>query len=240
MKVLFGLDRIVVEGVEKVPSVSELCEMDKRLIYIGDVTDSPQGIQFHDSFLHVLEPTEFYTITGAEFIDEKTCIILTERHFFDEQSSVLENLYKNNRKEIYVGDVCDGSGKTGEVWHDTYKMGLSSDILFTKEEDGTLAVVEPPIENCFSVPDTFCYRLVVKEPNQPEKHYAFFIGISAFNAWTRLQYNKKEGQEILHSLEPDYTKFLYVGERKEFESYPQLVKTYPTSYSDTGFLNVHK
>ena len=238
MKILFGIDGIVVEGAESVPSADELCKMDKRFIYVGDVTDS-QGNQFCDAFIHVLKTTEFFTITGTRFIDEKTCILKTEMHFFGKDSDILKDLYNNNRNEIYVGDVCDGSGQTGEVWHDTYKRGLGSNILFTKNEDGSLDAVEPPIANCLSVPDRFGFRLVVKKQNQPEKHFAFFFGMDAFNEWMRLEYNKEEGQEIFHSLNPDYTRFLQFDECEEFEKLPKLVKTYPTCYSNNGFLNVH-
>ena len=139
-----------------------------------------------------------------------------------------------------MGDVCDGTGRTGEVWHDTYKRGLSSNTLYTKKGDGTHIFVDPPIEGCFSVPDRFGFRIVVETPNQPEQHYAFFYGMSAFNRWTYLKYHAREDQEVLHNLDPDYTKFLYPVECKEFEQYPQLVKAYPKSHSCKGYLYLNE
>ena len=239
MKVRFSLNGIVIEGIEKVPTVSKLCEIDKRLLYIGDFVDS-KGNVINDAFLHVLKPTEFFTIKDTKFISEKTLLLNTEMHYFENYSSILGDLFNNHREEIYVGDVCDGSGTTGEVWHDTYKMGLSSNELYTKNEDGTHEKVEPPYENCFTVPDRYGFRLVLKTPNEPDKHYAFLYGISAFNQWQQLKYYAEEGQEVLHSLDPDYTKFLYSDECFEFEKYPELVKSYPKSYSRKGFLDINR
>ena len=139
-----------------------------------------------------------------------------------------------------MGDVCDGTGRSGRVWHDAYKASLSSNTLYTKKEDGTHIIAKPPIENCFSVPDRFGFRIVVKTPNQPEKHYAFFFGLSAFNQWVYLKYHASKDQKVLHNLDPDYTKFLYYDECEKFEKYPQLVKAYPKSYSSKGYLNLNK
>ncbi len=239
MKIRFGIDGIVVEGLEEVPSTYELCKMDKRLLYIGNIRDS-EGNLIHDAFIHVLNPTEIFTIEKTKEIEENTFLLKTEMHYFGKNSPILKYLYDNNSGEICVGDVCDGSGRTGEVWHDTYKMGLDSNILYTKNADGTHNIVVPPVENCFSVPDRFGFRIVVKTPNQPDQHYAFFYGISAFNQWARLKYYARDDQEVLHSLDPDYTKFLYYEEQMEFEKTPQLVKAYPKSYSNKGFLNLNK
>lgn len=239
MKIRFSYIGISIEGAKKVPTASELCKMDKRLIYVGTVTDK-YGKLLHDAFLHVLEPTELFTIEKTRIINDNLIILDTEKHRFDEKSPILKYFYDNYSGEIYVGDVCDGSGRTGEVWHDTYKMGLSSNTLYTKNEDGTCTKVNPPVENCFSVPDRYGFRIVVKTPNQPEEHYAFFWGISAFNKWTYLMYHAKEGQQILHSLDPDYTNFLYGDECKEFKEYPKLVKAYPKCHSNKGFLKLDK
>lgn len=239
MEILFGFNGIVVDDFKKIPSASELCAMDKRLLYVGTITDK-NGDLVHDSFMHVLKPTEIYTIEEVKPIGENVVILKTERHFLDPNSSVLQYLYDNHDSEIYVGDVCDGSGDTGEVWHDTYKMGLDSNILYVKNEDGSCTVVEPPVDNCLSVPDRYGFRIVLKTPGEPEKHYAFFLGISAFNQWTYLKYHAREDQEVLHSLDPDYKNFLYWNECEEFEKYPKLVKSYPKSYSRVGYLKLDK
>ena len=161
-----------------------------------------------------------------------------ERHHFDEKSPIFRYLCDNNAGEIYVGDICDGTGYTGEVWHDAYKFGLDSKILYTKDEKGMPVVIEPPKENVFSVPDRFGFRVTVKTPNKPDKDYAFFYGISAFSKWTYLKYHADKDQEVLHSLEPNYKKFLYYDEVDSFEKYPELVKAYPECYSREGFLDL--
>lgn len=239
MKILFGIDGIVAEGLKKPISAIELCKIDKRFLYIGTVRDS-MGNLIHDAFMHILKPTEFYTIKNVVEIKENIYGIKTERYYFSLNSPVLRYFYDNHVGEMYVGDVCDGTGETGEVWHDTYKMGLDSNIIYIKKDDGSRIIVTPPIENCLSVPDRFGFRIVVKTPNQPQKHYAFFLGISAFNQWTYLRYHAKDETKVLHNLEPDYTKFLYYDECESFEKYPELVKAYPKSYSTKGYLNLNR
>ncbi len=239
MKIRFGYDGIAVEGLESVPSARELCEMDKRLIYVGDTYNS-KGMLIKDAFLHVFDPNRFYTIENVRHINDNLFILDTEIYCVSDEATVLQNLYNMYSGEIYVGDVCDGTGKTGEVWHDAYKDGLSSIRLYTKNEDGTRNYINPPIEDCFSVPDRFGFRIVVKTPNEPDKHYAFFYGLSAFNKWTYLQNNAQDGQQILHSIDPNYRNFLNAYEREEFEQYPKLVKAYPKSYSREGFLKLDK
>ena len=239
MKTLFGFNGIVAQGKENAPSASELCKKDKRLLYVGNIRDS-QGNLIEDTFMHVLNPTELYTIDKTKLLEENLYLLRTESHRIDKNSPVLNYLYDNHRGEIYVGDVCDGSGRTGEVWHDTYKMGLRSKTLYTKNEDGSRVLVEPPVEDCFSVPDRYGFRVVLKTPHEPQQHFAFFYGISAFNKWTYLKYNAKKGQIVLHSLDPDYKNFLYHDECDDFEKYPQLVKAYPKCYSQKGYLNLGK
>ena len=239
MNVLFGNVGIVVEDTKTTPSSLELCRMDKRLLYIGTVPDL-QGNQIQNAFLHVLKPNRFYTIEEAKLLKERLLLLKTKMHYFDEKSQILNDIYKSYCGEIYVGDVCEGTGEIGTVWHDAYKKSLSSTQLYTKNEDRTHITIEPPYDNCFSVPDRFGFRLVVKTPDTPEQHYAFFYGISAFNQWTRLQYYAEEGQEVFHNLDPDYKKFLYWDECQEFEKYPELVKAYPKCYSQEGFLNTKR
>ena len=237
MRILYGVSGIVIEGLENVPTLYDICKMDRRLICIPTATDS-KGNMVNNAFLHTLEPTQFFTIVETQSIGDKLFILKTKKHSFDRESPILKKLYDSYCGEVYVGDVCDGSGKTGEVWHNTYKNCLKSKTLYNKNEDGTCTLVKPPIENCFSVPDRYGFRIVVKSPNEPEKHYAFFNGISAFNKWVNLKYFASEEQEVLNSFEKDYIDILYPDECREFEEYPQLVKAFPNSRSCEGFLNL--
>ena len=251
MKVLFSIMGIAIEGAVDetgnmiyVPTAKELCELDKRLMYIGTVITNT-GVEIHDAFFHVLEPTQVYTINDIKKGEDNLIDLIIDCHHLSNDSPVLQSLYEKYRdEEIYVGDVCDGTGYTGEVWHDTYKLGLHDTLLYTKRRDSnnrlTFDIVKPPIKGCFSVPDRFGCRVLVKTPNEPDKHYAFFSGSSALYQWGRLKANAKEGQEVLHSLSPNYKAYFVHHDTGGFDDYPELVKAYPECYSNSGYLHVKK
>ena len=227
---------IVCEGLDHVPSVYEICENDKRLLYLGTFKDE-KGNLYQDAFANVLKPTSFFTIDRILRINDNKVLLDTTPHCFDEDSAILQNLYDKYSDEVYVGDVCDGRRKTGQVWNNTYKKCLSSKTLYTKAEDGTNILITPPEGVSFDTADYYIHRVVFKSPGQPDVDYAFMNGDRAFRMWMCLAYNAREDQEVLHNFGPEYEKFLDYDERIELEKYPKLVKAYPRSYNNTGFLN---
>ena len=249
MKVLFDKMALAVKGaVDKsgnviyVPTVKELCQMDRRLIYVGDIT-TKYGEDLHDAFLHVLNPTEVFTVEKYRKGVNNLLVFYLKESYVSKDSPVLQTLYEKYRdKEIFVGDVCDGTGRTGEVWHKTYKYGFYSTTLYTKDRDSEnrirYNIVNPPLDGCFSIPDRFGCRVLVKTPNEPDKHYSFFSGSSAVYQWGRLKACAKEGQLVLHSLDPDYHAYFVHRDSGEFDDYPELVEAYSKCYSNKGYLKV--
>jgi hypothetical protein len=225
---------ILCSEFDHVPTAYEICEKDKRLLYLGTVKDD-KGNVYEDAFVPTFDPTRLFTIKGSERVDDNTFYLKTDRHDLKRDSLIVQTLYDIYNDEVYVGDVCDATSKTGEAWQDAYKSCLGSKSMYTKTEDGTRILISSSEDICYDILDYFGYRVVLKTPNQPDKNYAFFYGINAFYKWFDLAENAQEDQVVLHNLKPNYKDFLRYNECKEFEEYPKLVKKYPNCHSDEGF-----
>ena len=230
MKVSRGIFSLRCEGTNgKIPTVSELAEADRRIIYLGDVQAS-NGKLLQDAFVFTLDPQKALTIKDVEAKDGFVFLDYEEHTLASDNPDVIR-MYSSHRDETYIGTVVVDTATDGRVFEDVYETFLGSSRFYQKEEDGSIrhiALLRPLL----SYPDRYRWK-ITEEENGKQFHYAFLWGINGYNKWLNLPKVNK----LLHNFSPSIEAIDDCEVREGMKTCPEVIqKLFESSYSTEGYL----